>query len=462
MKKIIVLLIIASLLAACGGSGKSNVNDVSDEINWDKKSLCVRVFLGYGKDFSSIAGTEKFKAFSERFPSLKQVTEFTVEAEGDEVYYIIPRHKDATVAVHDYKFDIERMEGTIGKELYSGGNEPILVRCNISDIHQNTSVTVTGNGKSVTFHPASGEGWIDVLLVDSDGMYQDLDPEPVENPTDYYPDYFESYEHAGVRAKITGGKVVLHFNRQNLDGVLQNEEVLQALEDRPYIVEGLSGACKGVFIGDVGQDINPVLACLLEDGGVEVLEIGSALLNYDFRTSGRMPGYENIVSITNECAFDVIDGDSICSYVTLFATDDKGVKKEIDFCTLIDGKWEYLADTQNGEMCHLLEFTDDWKMSFRSGFPNSEALEFFSGRFWKVEEQQKGDDYIVTYHYEMKEVDRSEMTGIQPDKTIRKGVFKVKASYMTDYYDLICTSGLRFYPEKLGTKIRFERKRTNN
>ena len=270
------------------------------------------------------------------------------------------------------------------------------------------------------------------------------------------------HEHAGVRATITNGKVTLHFNRDKLDGVLLNQEVLQELEDRPYTVEGLSGACKGVFIGDVGQDINPVLACILEDGGIEVLNIGKALVNYDFKTSGRMPGYEHVSSVTNEGVFDDIGGgDSICSYVTLFAIDTKGNKKEIDFCQLLSGNWEYLVNTEGQTECYLLGFTDDWKISYRSGYAESEAHEFFIGRFWKIEEQDNDETVILTCGYEMMEAGLSEMTGIPPDKTVRKGTFKVEASYMDDSIDVTCISGLQFYPGKLGTKKKFERRRLN-
>ena len=143
------------MLIACGGSGKSNA---SSGIEWKEGGLCAVLFLGYGNFFATILQTNDFKEFCKRFPALQKATAFTAETEGDEVYYIIPRHSDATVTVHEYKFDIEAMKESIGKELYRGGSEPILIRCNLSDMHPNTSVTVTGNGKSVTFNPMSGLG----------------------------------------------------------------------------------------------------------------------------------------------------------------------------------------------------------------------------------------------------------------------------------------------------------------
>ena len=117
MKKITSILAIALLLIACGGSGKSNA---SSGIEWKEGGLCAVLFLGYGKKFATISQTNDFKEFCKRFPALQKATAFTAETEGDEVYYIIPRHSDATVTVHEYKFDIEAMKETIGKELYRG------------------------------------------------------------------------------------------------------------------------------------------------------------------------------------------------------------------------------------------------------------------------------------------------------------------------------------------------------
>ena len=225
MKQSVLLLAIALLLAACGGSGKSGKNSESAEVKWQEGDLCAILFLGYGKDFSAIAETDNFKKFCEQYSSLREITKFTTETEGDEVYYIIPRYGDATVTVREYGFDIENMKETIGKELYRGNNSPALIRCNISDIHPNTSVTVTGNGSSVTFNPMSGIG---------EGELQHIGESLSESLEMTLPALLSTEcELEGIRAKIENGKVFLHFDLNKLQ-VTDFYEVPYELENKPY------------------------------------------------------------------------------------------------------------------------------------------------------------------------------------------------------------------------------------
>ena len=214
-----VLLAIVLLLASCGGSG--NKNNESDEVKWEEGDLCAVLFLGYGKDFSAISEMSDFTKYCEKFPSLRKITAFTAETEGDEVFYIIPRYDDATVTISEYKIDIENMEETIGKELYRGKNAPVLIRCNFSDIIPNASVTVTGNGSSITFNPAGGVEAGKVQFMGSGGWSERME--------DTLPTGLSSEcELEGIRAKIENGKVFLHFDLNKLQVTDFYEEIGRA------------------------------------------------------------------------------------------------------------------------------------------------------------------------------------------------------------------------------------------
>ena len=460
MKKRLLIIAIATMLVACGGGNRTTAaNEISD-VKWSEKDLCAVIFLGYGESFATVSATEIFKEACEKFPSLKSVTKFAAEAEGDEIYYIIPRYGDATVTVNEYRFDMENMKEIIGMELYRGGGEPILIRCNISDIHPNVKVAVTANKEMVTFSPTSGTGdmaepmFFKSLFVENGfGSIEDRsasieDDSPVNSATDY--------EYVGVRAAITNGKVTIRFNRDKFDGMLLNPEVLNNLKERSYNVVN-SGICKSVFIGDVGQEINPVLACILEDGGIELLDIHDALVNSNFETTGRLPGYENILSVINSGLTDIIDGEEFTWGAALFAVNAEGnqILIESELRDNLCGRWLHIANEKGTEMAFLLDFNSNWEVSYRSGLPNSEALEIFMGRVWKIEEQNNGKIATITYGYEMTEADNSEMTGIQPDKTVRRGSFKVEVSDSNNYIDVTCISGLLFYPNEMGSKVRF-------
>ena len=446
MKHIVLLLSVTLLLASCGGNSKSNQKEALDNVKWQDNDICAMIFLGYCNDFSTLTLSDDFKKYSEDFPSLQKMTKFTIETEGDEVYYIIPRYGDATISVREYGFDFENMKEIIGKELYNGGNQSILIKCNISDIHPNTNITITGNGGGATFNPTSGIGGNELLhIANALENREDISAANLQSRYEY------SGVYAGITASVISGKVFLYFDINEATYILGNDDA--NLMDR-FEVELVDGAAKLVYIADYGQDYNPILYCILENGGVEVLPLYSALRNSDFSTSGRLPGFENIVSIANES----VEDESGMTYAAPMATDAKGNKKEIEFCHWLEDTWIHQAETENGVMCYVLEFTSDWKISFKSGFINSEAHEFYIGKFWLEEEQSNGNGYSSLYKYQMKEADRSEMTGETPDPTVRKGSFQLQApEYWSEYLELKYISGLRFLPEDEGVMIRVKR-----
>ena len=443
----VFFLFVTFALTACGGggstSGKSKaVFDISDGVEWRQNDICAIVFVGYGKDFASVSQTDNYATYNQRFPSMRKMTKFTAEAEGDEIYYIIPRYSDATVFVNEYKIDLEdNMKEIIGKKLYDGDAAPLLIRCNISDLHPNTTVTVTGNGKSVTFNPMSAFGErSDVQFVSPDNEFAG---EAVSKG--FSAEYSYKGISAGINAKVVNGKVSVTFDREEATAIFGEQEFM--LEDK-YIVEGMSGACKGIFIGDVGQDFNPVLCCLLEDGGIEVIELYEALRNYDFRTSGRLRGHDNVISVSNE-GVHVGEG----GYVTLFTFDAPGNKKEVDFNALLNGTWIHQVKVEEYDVRYIVYLSSDWKITYVCGYVDSDVFEGFLGTCRITEET---DNYII-YEYEMKESDRSEMTGVAPDPEVKKGTFKVR-KIGEDWFDginITCLTGLSFHPGGLGKEATF-------
>ena len=428
------------MLTACGGGGKTNQKGASNEVEWEEGDLCALIFIGYNKDFSALAETDPFKGLGEKFPSLRKMTKFTVETEGDEVYYIIPRYKDATITVNEFRFDFDNMKEITGKELYRGGAEPVLIRCNISDIHPNTSVTVTGDGRKITFSPTSGAG-DDIQHIGSlpGGMEETL-------PTSLPLEYTYQGSQANIRAKVIGGKVSLIFDREEAASILNESDFTP---ENSYVVELAGGSCKGVFIGNLGGENYPILCCLLEDGGVEVLDIHYALNHFDFSTSGRLPEHDDVVSVISDGL--LLDDEEM--YITLFAINSEGYKKEIMFCPMA-AEYTCYEEVKGETMCYILELTLDWKIVFKSGYPNSEAHEFSYGRFWET----RVEDDVFIYNYEMKEADRSLMTGEAPDPAVRTGSFKIQPiGEKFEYSKVTCVEGLKFHSGGYGKEAIFKK-----
>jgi hypothetical protein len=113
-----------------------------------------------------------------------------------------------------------------------------------------------------------------------------------------------------IRAIINNGKVTLQL--YDLDGKLKKEGPVT-----------LSALCKATFIGKS----LPILCCVLEDGGIETLNLVRGYeIAKTFKTSGRLPGFNNIVSVI----IDGVETERGDTLEAIFAIDNKGDRKMID------------------------------------------------------------------------------------------------------------------------------------
>ena len=454
-KRFVVLLLTILCLTACGGGSDSktgsNVLSVSDGVEWRDKDICAVVFVGFGKDFASISNTGDYAKFCERFPSLRKMVKFVAETEGDEIYYIIPRFSDATVTINEYKTDIEdNMKEITGKKIYDGASTPLLIRCNQSDLHPNTTITVTGNGKSITFNPVSSFGVRDDLQFISSENGFDSDSESTDDVvrSGFATEYSYKGISAGIHAKLNNGNVLITYDREEATSILGETEF--EINDNYTVESTNNGSYNGVFIGDVGQDYNPVLCCQLKDGGIEVLELYEALRSFDFRTSGRLPGHDDVVSVTNEGVQYSEEGGG---YVTLFTFDASGNKKEVEFNALLNGTWIHQTKIDDYDVRFIVYLSPDWKITYVCGYVDSDVFDGYLGTCRIIEENET----TVVYEYEMKESDRSEMTGEAPDPTLKTGTFKA-VRISDDWFDgikITCLTGLMFHPGDLGEGATF-------
>ena len=94
----------------------------------------------------------------------------------------------------------------------------------------------------------------------------------------------------------------------NLSAFIRNGRVMVSVKqaagsrnDGIYAIEGINGKCIGLFTGDIGQETNPFLCMLMDDGGVELLNYHSVMGWSDIEpghllSSGRLPEMTDIVS----------------------------------------------------------------------------------------------------------------------------------------------------------------------
>lgn len=98
-----------------------------------------------------------------------------------------------------------------------------------------------------------------------------------------------------------------------------------------YHVDGLGGACAGVYVDTLGWHIAPIILFLMEDGTVEYLDVANALLQSTdpvdtFTSMGALPGLAGIVDFIPGYSGDAeaYDGVYAADNKTVFAIDSSG------------------------------------------------------------------------------------------------------------------------------------------
>ena len=123
----------------------------TEGINWAPGELFGIAFLGYADNLDDEDMQLMYDYYKEAYPVLKDYTKSAwVEAEGNEVFVIIPRYKGSQITVREY-YVVE--ENELGPKLYSGTNDALFLLCNFSDLHFNTNVTVDYYDDSESINP---------------------------------------------------------------------------------------------------------------------------------------------------------------------------------------------------------------------------------------------------------------------------------------------------------------------
>ena len=132
--------------------------------------------------------------------------------------------------------------------------------------------------------------------------------------------------HRRVRAWVEDGNACLA-----LDGIFWREYLGVEITQDFYQVNGLDGACVGVYVDTPGWRIAPMVLFLMEDGTVEYLDVESALLQAadpveKFTSMGALPGLTDIVDLIPGYPADAEKDDGVyaADNKTVFAIDRSG------------------------------------------------------------------------------------------------------------------------------------------
>jgi len=123
----------------------------------DKDNILGVRFMGYYADYARLKSSNNYIKAAHVFPEIAQKEDFSLKANGEEVYLIIAKFDSAKVTINELTFDmlLNGQDENDGKILFEGQpNTAYLIRCNASDTHSNINIRVeTNDGKAFNYSP---------------------------------------------------------------------------------------------------------------------------------------------------------------------------------------------------------------------------------------------------------------------------------------------------------------------
>ena len=225
----------------------------------------------------------------------------------------------------------------------------------------------------------------------------ETDETPIVTHYEYSIDFVsDTIQEPFITADIQDDKVMLQFNREAIVHSQYAIDEEYRLPDWPVEVEGLKGTPKSVFIGDIGQDTNPILCVLLDDGHVDILNLGDAILKGEL-TAGSLT-LSDIVSFKSGGGGPwEEDGETYYSYTTIYATDTAGIDHEVMLYCLYEDL-EHGEAMANGQAIYMLHLSSDWKISYVAGWYMSDIDQQYWGDFYEISGDYDTNTFVYEYH----------------------------------------------------------------
>lgn len=340
MRRIVSLPAICAALVSCGNTGGKSTGDEFQSINWRDNDAAAVICVGMYTNESDLRDSGLLDRYSKSY-GLENLE--TVQTKGDEWYIVIPRHSKATVKVNAVEID-ENCNLHKSMLLAERDGRPFLLRCNVSDLYCNVAISIEGK-----------------------------DGKPL---VDYSP-----------MISLKDGKAFVRLSR-GIDECPEGE----------YEIEDLSGKCGGVFIGNIGQDINPIVCLAMENGGLEIFSLFSATQTGRFDSSGPLDGFKDIEAFKDSTVVDTVDGEFAGAYVTIFALNKNGDAKEIELTPSLNAEISFLQNNDDGKITkHKIVITQDWKITYSTSWFEGDPIEEYRGRIRPLKADY--DNHVFEYSY---------------------------------------------------------------
>ncbi|MBQ9451625.1 MAG: hypothetical protein IJU34_09985 [Bacteroidales bacterium] len=329
MKKSLYLGLAALLLpalVACKGKGQQ-----AAQFAWQDEDIVAVAFLGYYDSFGEFEQSPSYPRLTKTFPQIVEAKQVDTEP-GREIYLVVPRDPMSTLAVNEAGSYIPEDGPAVFYRSEEG--RPILLLNNWEE--PNTQIVCTDNqGRSVTYSPALDRKSGKLRKAAQQGV-RDISlplPEPLKGYTEF--DYGEDFDgnNLGIRVRLEAGAPVLTISYAPLANIGFDEDNFR-LNDGENTIYGINGVCKGVFLGTIGQDYNPVICALMEDGTVKMCSVFYAVHHGGPELSGVLPGFKDVTGFESGGGGpwkDEESGETFYEYETIYALDARGGRTEIPY-----------------------------------------------------------------------------------------------------------------------------------
>ena len=365
------------LLALCGALLIAAAP--AKDIPWQAHDLLgVYSLEGDFPDMAAFREDMQYAFLVEDYPALEKIDTFAVDTGGQDMYFILPRHSDDRVSV--YALDGKQPERAVeeGKLLYQGQGEALLIKIHSAAQTADSAIVVEdAQGRRLVYQPA---------LRAEDGRLQ----VPESGVLDLHiPDYYEAQaqaEYEGIVVKVEEGTVRVHLDRQH-NAFLPSIGITDiAMSSDTREVQGLSAPARGIHIGDIGQDYNPILCILTERGEVEILDLFNAIKTDDFLSSGVL--FDHIVRFASLPSAEAMN---------LHAIDDAGIFHELPYSFIaswFSAPWQYRS--ADGQL-YVVHFSSDWKINYQIKDKDGNIVASHHGRYQVMNTDNDGaGDYRYT------------------------------------------------------------------
>ena len=445
MKTSLFTLLLGLLALTATGCNRSNAQGAAatdaSELPWGETDIVAVAFVGYCTSFDDFRATPTYTALKKRY-ALPDDVPF-INHTGDELFLVIPRDPNASVAVNDLPSErlIDPDADVYGPILYkSEEGTPFFIKCQSSGGMTNAEIIIVDNNKhELTYRPQlstdDGSLMTPGMVGPGEGSVLDI-TQPL--PTSSLP---RSVDRPGdnLRAEIRNGRPIVIV-----------KQAVQALNDGPHPVERISGRCVGLHLALI--EGTPYLFMLMDDGGVEAISYRSIegfgpLTPGNFISSGRLPDLKGITGFRQEGS-------------ALFAVDKSGSKHEIHPC-LLPESYRVLYHYADGKEYQLLIYPD-WKLEYIGGWPESEVFERYFGRIRPTKLDPKGGIFefrYVMFTHTTYSGDMGESDYAKTSPSDATGTFRLITRDGGKTYDLTLLTGPDIFGITRGTPAHYEQTR---